>query len=340
MKRAARTVGDLSEFALIGRETGGASPAPAAGRVLLGVGDDAALLAPPPGAEVVATCDALVEGVHFRRAWSAPGDVGWKALAVNVSDLGAMGAQPLACLLTAALPADLPLRWLDGFYRGLAECAARYGCPLVGGDTVRSPAGIALTVTAFGSVPAGAAVRRSGARAGDLLCVTGVLGSAAGGLAWLQAGRRLVPAARDLVARHQRPAPPVAAGVALREADLPTAMLDLSDGLASDLQRLRDAGGLGAEVDAARLPIADAARQAAARLGAEPVEWALHGGEDFELLFLVPPERFPEVPPILGPLGVTATIIGRIGGRSVRLRRPDGRREPLRPRGFAHFAPG
>ncbi len=333
----------LGEFGLIdrlARQLSGHPVAPAAGSVALGIGDDAALLSLPPGSELVTTIDAVVEEVHFRRDWSRPEDVGWKSLAVSVSDLGAMGARPLAAVVSLALPADVPVRWVDRFYRGLAECAAAYGCPLVGGDTVRAPRHLAISVAALGSVPAGRAVCRDGARDGDLVCVTGVLGDSGAGLALLEAEARKRAADAPLYAAHRRPHPPVAAGAVLAEAGLPTAMMDLSDGLASDLARLSARSGLGAVVATDRLPVSDAAREAARRLGKDPLHWALHGGEDYQLLFTVPEARWPEVPPVLGPLGVVATKVGRIGGRGVRLEDASGKRRPLRPGGFAHFTGG
>jgi thiamine-monophosphate kinase len=391
----------IGEFGLIARLAGlVAGTRSAAGEVTLGIGDDAALLGLPPGTELVATIDGLIEEVHFRRDWTKPEELGWKALAVNVSDLGAMGARPLGCMVTLAVPAATPVRWIERLYRGLAECAAAYGCPLVGGDTVRAPTHLALSVAALGTVRAGKVVRRSGAQAGDLVCVTGVLGDSGAGLALLEAGRGqpresavqllgdvssgsatpgeedrerglesaaearrsrdsgkmpkageetgggFTPSARvagkryaPLVEWHRTPRPPVAAGAMLAETGLATAMMDLSDGLASDLGHLARASGVGALVEAERLPISDAARRAARELGVDPVEWALYGGEDYQLLFTVRPERFAEVPPVLGPLRVAATIVGRIGGRGVRLR-SGGRTAALRPRGFKHFSEG
>ncbi|MFN3648979.1 MAG: thiamine-phosphate kinase [Armatimonadota bacterium] len=312
---------------------------PAAGSLPLGIGDDAAVLRLPPDRDLVATIDALVEETHFRRDWSRPEELGWKALAVNVSDLGGMGARPLGALVTLAAPADTPVRWIDRLYRGLAECAARYGCPVVGGDTVKASRQIALSVAALGSVPTGRAVTRGGASAGDLVCVTGVLGESGAGLALLEQGSsRGLTGFKPLLDWHRRPEPPVEAGAVLAERGLATAMLDLSDGLASDLRHLCRRSGAGARVEAARLPISDATRRAAAELGRDPHHFALHGGEDYQLLFTVPPDRFAEVPPALGPLGVTATIVGAVTRRGITLVQPDGRTEPLRPKGFAHFA--
>lgn len=335
----------LGEFGLIDRlervlAKAGASPA--AGAVSLGIGDDAALLQPPPGTEVVATIDAVIEEVHFRRDWSKPADVGWKSLAVNVSDLNGMGARPLAALVSIALPADLPPSWIENCYRGLAKCAAEYGCPLVGGDTVRAPRHLAISVTALGTVAESKAVLRSGAQPGDLLCVTGVLGSSAAGYELLSRKVRRRQEHASLLEAHRRPHPPRLAGAVLAEAGIPTAMLDLSDGLASDLQHLSHRSGVGVTVEADRLPISDAVRRTTERLELDPTALALHGGEDYELLFTIPPDRWTEVPPTLGPLGVVATVIGRVetavGRRGVSLFGADGRRQPLRAQGFTHFA--
>lgn len=301
------------------------------------MGDDAAVLRLPPDSELVATIDALVEGVHFRCDWSQPEDLGWKALAVNVSDLGGMGARPVSALLTLSLPEDTPVEWVDRLYRGLRDCSAAYGCPVVGGDTVRSRSGITLSVAALGAVPAGKAVTRAGARAGDLVCVTGTLGDSGAGLALLERGEPVAKELQGPVAWHMRPRPPVEAGAVLAELGLATAMMDLSDGLASDLRQIAGRSGVGAEVEVERLPISDAARQAALDLGADPARWALYGGEDYQLLFMVSPERFAEVSPALGPLGVTATIVGRVAGRGLTLCTEDGRRIPLSPQGFHHF---
>jgi len=310
---------------------------PAHGSVTVPIGDDASVLALPPGRELVATIDALVEDVHFRRGWSKPEELGWKALAVNLSDLGAMGARPLGAVVTVALPAETPVRWVDRLYEGLAECAAAYGCPVVGGDTVRCPEGITLSIAALGSVPAGKAVTRAGARPGDLVCVTGVLGDSAAGLALLQRRSRVPGKYASLTGWHVRPSPPVEAGAVLAERGLATAMIDLSDGLASDLRHVTKRSGVGAKVSAERLPISDAARRAGEALRVEATEWALHGGEDYQLLFTVDAERFPEVPPALGPLGVTATVVGEITRRGLALVGPDGRSTRLEPAGFQHF---
>ncbi|MBI3911363.1 MAG: thiamine-phosphate kinase [Armatimonadetes bacterium] len=331
--------GLIERLAVLVRDT---EQLPAAGRVVLGVGDDASVLELPPDRQLVATVDALVEDVHFRRPTTSPEDLGWKALAVNVSDLGAMGARPLAALLTLALPPSGAVEWVERLYSGLAEAARRYRCAIAGGDTVRSPDRIAVTVTALGSVPSGRAIRRSGARAADLVCVTGVLGQSAAGLALLEAGQtpESAPEFGALLRAHRRPEPPVEAGVALADAGLPTAMIDLSDGLVSDLEHIVRQSGVGARVVKERLPISLATRQAAESLGVDPHTWVLHGGEDYGLLFTIPPDRFARVPPLLAPLGVVATIVGEMGGTDLLIEEEDGTAVALVRAGFQHFAVG
>jgi thiamine-monophosphate kinase len=338
----------LGEFGLIDREAGrlGRVPVqPARGEVVLGIGDDAAVVALPGGSHLVSTIDALIEGVHFRRDWSSAADVGWKALAANVSDLGAMGARPVAAVITLALPKELPPAWVDGLYAGLAECAAVHGCPIVGGDTVRSPGPVAISVAAHGAAPEGQTVTRSGARSDDLLCVTGVVGDSAAGLAILERslgrGGKIRKSERSLVEWHRRPRPPVAAGAALAEAGIPTAMLDLSDGIASDLAHICRRSRVGARVELERLPISHAARGAASGSGADPTDWALHGGEDFQLLLTLGADRFQDAIAVLGPLGVTLTRLGVITrAAGVRAIDAQGKATPLRPRGFSHFGSG
>jgi thiamine-monophosphate kinase len=335
--------GDLGEFRLIERlrvVLGTAGASPGHGAVRLGIGDDAAVLAADPGREWVVTSDTLVEAVHFRRDWTSPVDLGWKALAVNVSDLGAMGATPLGALVTAAVPADLEVEWLEALYQGLGACAAEYGCPVVGGDTVRSPQGVMLTVSALGTLPAGAAVTRAGARPGDLICVTGTLGDSAAGLALLLAGRTAAsdPEFAPLFAAHLRPRPPIRAAAGLACAGV-TAMMDLSDGLASDLARLSERSGVGARVLEDRLPISLRARDAAEALGVDPAEWALRGGEDYELLFTVPPAAFHALPPLLAAFRVVATRIGALVAGERTLVREDGSEVALGEPAFTHFPP-
>jgi thiamine-monophosphate kinase len=301
---------------------------PIGGRgVVVGPGDDAAVLRPAPGEDLVATVDAVVEGVHFD-ARSTPADVGWKALAVNLSDLAAMGARPLAALVALGLPPDPPLATLRGLARGLGACAREHGLPVVGGNVTRSPA-LSVTVTALGAVPEGRAVLRSGARPGDLVAVTGTLGDAALGLA---------PGAPAALARRQRrPTPRVRAGLAL--AGLVRAAVDVSDGFVQDLGHLCRASGVGALVAAADLPLSPAYRRAARRL---PDPWApaLAGGEDYELVVAFAPARLHAVQAAAARARTPLTVVGRfVRGGAIRVLGPDG--EPVAvPPGHDHLRAG
>lgn len=304
--------------------------------VHLGIGDDAAVLAVPVGHELVVAVDTLVDGVHFPRGTGAA-DLGWKALAVNLSDLAAMGASPAWVVLALTLP-SLPRTqaeaFVDGLADGFAQLAGMHRIALVGGDTTRGP--LSLSVTAHGLVPAGCALRRDGAQIGDAILVTGTLGDAAAGLQHLEVAADDVEEKRRAVLRERlnRPQPRVAAGLALR--GRAHACIDVSDGLWADLGHIASASGVGAEIDAARLPLSsallDTVDDAVAR------ELALSGGDDYELCFTVAPDRVAEVQADLARLGCGATRIGRIvAGDGVRVRGADG--NWIRPtrRGWDHF---
>ncbi len=307
--------------------------------VRLGIGDDAALLAPPSGHLLASSIDTLVEGVHFP-AGTAPEDLGWKALAVNLSDLAAMGATPAWALLALTLPAA-DARFVERFADGFAELARLHSLALVGGDTTQGP--LSISVAVHGFVPAAAALTRAGARAGDLLMVTGTLGDAAAGLACLDRQHPRADALlaapngtrEALLARLHRPTPRVAAGQALR--GVASACIDVSDGLLADLGHLCTAGGVGAEIDAATLPLSSALLTLfddEARLG-----FALAGGDDYELCFSVAPERAGAATADLARLGCGVTRIGRIvAAPGVRVRGADGRELAPPRRGYEHFA--
>ena len=266
----------LGEFDLIERFFRRASPRD---DVLLGVGDDAALLEVPPGQALVAATDTLVEGRHFLAG--APAEsVGHQALAVNLSDLAAMGADPAWALLSLSLP-DADADWLQRFSDGLFALAGRHGVALVGGDTVRGPR--VVTITALGFVPPALALRRDGARPGDVMYVSGWLGEAAAGLATLKSGAMAV-SSDQLVHRYLFAEPRVALGRALR--GRATAAMDVSDGLLGDLGKLCAASGAGARLDLERLPVS--AELARRYTPAQCELFALHGGDDYELLFTLP----------------------------------------------------
>jgi thiamine-monophosphate kinase len=286
-RRMAQILSDLGEFGLIARVTA-ALRRPAAPD--LGPGDDAAVLSLPAGHQVLATTDLLVEGTHFRLDWSSPEDVGAKAAAQSCADVAAMGGRPFALLVGLTAPPTLPVAVADGLMAGLEDEAGRAGAHVVGGDVVRADA-LTVSVTALGSVPAGSAVLRSGARPGDAVAVVGRLGSSAAGLALLEHGDpALVERFADLVAAHRRPTPAYADAVAAREAGV-TSMIDTSDGFAADLGHVLAASGVGAEVDARLLPRHPDLVAAAAALGCDPDVWVTSGGEDhaFVVTGVAPP---------------------------------------------------
>lgn len=288
--------------------------------VALGIGDDAALLRPAPGCELVQSTDALVEDVHFLPG-SAPRSLGHRALAVNLSDLAAMGATPAWALLSLTLP-RLDESWLGEFARGLAHLAREHEVALVGGNLSRGP--LTITVHLTGQVPQGTALRRSGARPGDELWVSGSLGDAAQGLVLRRAEGRAqaLPPDADgdaawLCARFEYPSPRVALGVGLRK--LASACIDLSDGLLADLPRLAAASGCGAELDIESLPLSPALLAVSGDLAWQQ---ALAGGEDYELCFTARAERAPQLQELGAAVGVPLCRCGRVReGSGVELRR-------------------
>ena len=281
------TLADLGETALIERiasrvRAAGADRAPG-GRIAVGIGDDAAAWR-ADGLQVITT-DAMVEGEHFRASTSSWADVGWKAWVSNVSDVAAMGAQPVAGLVALGLPPSFPLCGLDALYDGMLEACAAYGTALAGGDIVSSPTAF-VSVTMTGAC-GGAPLARSAGRAGDALCVTGPLGASRGGLLLLECGLPPDSAARrSLMEAHRRPTARVDAGLALRRLGVRCAM-DVSDGLAADVRKLARASGLAARVWTDRIPVADALAE---EYGDDAPRLAVEGGEDYELLFAAPPE--------------------------------------------------
>jgi thiamine-monophosphate kinase len=301
--------------------------------VILGIGDDAAILHPPAGQELALTTDTLVEGRHFPPG-TEPESLGHKALAANLSDLAAMGAEPAWFLLSLTLP-QADESWLTAFARGLHTLAGRFQIQLVGGNTTRGP--LSISITACGFVPIGQALTRRGARPGDRVYVTGTLGDAALAL-WIENGRQpLFMAEHERVtARLNRPEPRIAAGIALR--GFATAAIDISEGLAADLGHVLEASGVGARVTLAGLPLSATYRELQARrdIGWEP---ALAGGDDYELCFTVPASREPELKKRSTAFGCPVTDIGEIvAGIGLCLVAPDGSDYPLVRAGYDHFA--
>jgi thiamine-monophosphate kinase len=307
------------------------------------IGDDAAVLEPSAGTMLLATTDLLVENVHFRRRWAEPADIGWKAMAVNVSDVAAMGGTPRWALVALACPDGTGCDEVEAFYEGALALCDAYGVVIVGGDTSSSPAGWTVNVTLLGE--AVAPLLRSTARPGDVVAVTGALGRAAAGLTVLERERApggIPPATlAEVTDAHLRPRPRVAEGRWLGGAGGVTAMMDLSDGIATDLPRLVAESGTGATVDLRHLPVADAARAVAAALDHDPIAWATGGGEDYELLLTCERGAFERLRAGLRTaLGTALTAVGEIRtGHGVRWRDTDGR-DAVVTAGFEHFSRG
>jgi thiamine-monophosphate kinase len=287
--------------------------------VVVGIGDDCAVLRRASGDDLLVTTDLLLEGRHFARD-AAPEDVGWKALAVSISDVAAMGGRPEHAVVAVALRREQTGDYADGLTRGVLRCASAYGCSLVGGDTNATDGPAVVCVTLTGGVPRGRAVLRSGARPGDAVCVTGALGG-------------------SLAGRHLRVTPRVAEAAALVAGGEVHAMIDLSDGFSSDLGHVLDASGVGAEIRADRVPVhADAVRLSATD-GRSPLEHALHDGEDFELCFTVPADRAAR----LVADGLAGTPVAHVGtitaARAFVIRdAEDGPARPMNRGGYDHFA--
>jgi thiamine-monophosphate kinase len=310
--------------------------------VLIGPGDDAAMVHAPRGARLLLTTDLLAEGVHFRRLWARPADLGWKLAAVNASDIAAMGGRPLWALLALALPPGLDRSFAAGLARGLRAAARCFGFTLVGGDTCASASGIFLSLTLAG-VAGPRPLTRDGAQPDDQIFVTGHVGASALGFAALErhGSGLLPPPLRRCARRHLHPEPRLAFGAALAGTGLAHSALDVSDGISRDLGRLCAASRVGAEVQADWLPVLPSTTRAARLLDRDPGAAALHGGEEYELLFTARPHDERRVFALGKRLGLRVTAIGRILPRreGVSVIGSDGRRRPLTPQGWEHFSP-
>jgi thiamine-monophosphate kinase len=324
---------DLGEFELIRRFfLRPSAPRAAQPGVVLGIGDDAAVLALPPEAELVAAVDTLVAGRHFPESTDAR-SIGHRALAVNLSDVAAMGATPAWATLALTLP-SVNAAWLERFSAGLLNLADANGVALVGGDTTRGP--LTVSVQILGHVPRGTALRRSGAGEGDLLVVTGTLGDAGAGLALVTGPPEAAVgvAGLALIQRFDYPTPRVQFGVAAR--GIATAAMDLSDGLVGDLPKLARASGLAAHVAVERLPLSDALRTAVPLTQAH--DWALAAGDDYELLLAVPAPRLAELEAVAARLNLRLTAVGELRAGSGVTWSLNGRDFLPVSRGYDHFA--
>jgi thiamine-monophosphate kinase len=346
----------MNEFDFIKKIRGLAEDREASSGLVRGIGDDAAVLKSFAGSDVVVSTDLLVEDVDFRRETTPPNLLGHKALAVSLSDIAAMGARPRWALLSIGVPSDVwDSKFLDSFYDAFFQLAARYGVALIGGDVSRTPEKIVIDSIAIGECLPEREVFRSGAQPGDQIFVTGFLGDAAAGLRLIERGARLhgptttetLPSTigeqenelhplDHLLLRQLRPEPRVGWGLLIGEQQLATAMIDISDGLSSDLHHLCTESKVGALIDASRIPIDPLVTELSGRRALDPLMLALHGGEDFELLFTVGPENVGKLPTRVD--GVSLTRIGEIRAASEGLRISEGSRTwNLEPGGWQHF---
>lgn len=319
-------------------------PEPAKGTVV-GVGDDAAVLETEPGTRLLVSSDMMVEGIHFSLDWMTLQDVGFKAVSAAVSDIAAMGGSPRHVLVSVGVPrGGASAEAAGALYDGVAEACGRYGVDVVGGDTVASPERWVIDVLVLGEAEPGLVMTRAGGRPGDLLVVTGSLGGAAAGLDWLRGGGRQVVTTPEerwvLLDMHRRPVAQVEMGRILAACGA-TACDDVTDGLAAELRELHRAGGFGFFVESGRIPIHPAVRNYALRRGLDPVQWALFGGEDYQLLACLPPGRLATAQACCRAVGGSLTVIGRVTEDPALLwRNPRGLVEELPEGGYDHFASG
>ena len=317
----------ISRIRNMAQDSGRARGGPAV--ILTGIGDDCAVLRVPREYDTLVTTDFSLEGIHFRRDWHPAEAVAHRCLCRGLSDIAAMGGEPVAAFLSLASPRDLGQRWVDSFMRGLVRLARKYGATVSGGDTAESPGGVLADIIVVGAVPKGTAVLRSGARAGDAIYVSGTLGASAAAVEELERHPegKLNPRS---YARHFHPEPRIELGRILREKQLASAMIDTSDGLSVDLAHICEESGVGAELEADAIPTANVGRPP----HEVDLELALHGGEDYELLFTAPAEK--RIPVRIA--GVPITRIGYIKRqKKILLMHRGGGSSGLPPRGWEHF---
>ena len=312
--------------------------------VLLGIGDDAAVIKTTSGKDLIACCDLMVEGVHFRTEWAPPRLLGRKALAVNLSDVAAMGGVPKYAMMSIALPHTCSSEFVDELFEGMLQLADASGVAIIGGDTSSSRDSLFIDVSVIGECESGKAITRGGANIGDRIYVSGSLGASALGLSLLEGGFRLdasqdaSDARRQAVLKHLAPEPQLKLGRAIGEAGLATAMIDISDGLSTDLWHILDESGVGATIHASAIPIAECVGSiASAAASIDPLRLALNGGEEYELLLTAPPAKANVLAGLPDALGVRLTAIGDIvAQRGLQLVR-NGTLESLQPSGYEHL---
>jgi len=331
-------ISDLGEFGLIGRIR--RTYATGTARAPIGIGDDAAALAVSPGMTVLATTDMLLEGVHFDLATTELASLGWKAAAANLSDIAAMGGMPRFALVGLGIPRRFAAEDIAAFYRGFMQLGREHGLQLVGGDTCSSQGGLVISVTVLGEAARKAIVTRAGARPGDRIFVTGTLGDSGAGLEILRNAEwgmgNEKSAVKKLIERHQKPVPRVAWGRKIGLAGAASAMIDVSDGLSSDLGHICEESGVGAEIIADRVPLSKELRRTTG-LRRPALEYALEGGEDYELLFTVPPRKAAALRALRIPAAEIGTVT-KAGG--MRIIDRAGKAKRLAPAGYDHFRAG
>lgn len=312
--------------------------------VLDGIGDDAAILQPPPDRHLLVTTDLLSEGIHFDRRFSGFKEIGYKAAVANLSDIAAMGGIPHSLLVALAIPPSCTASEIQSLYHGLMVPCRTHEVTLIGGDTSSSLKHLLITITMLGWVEMGKALTREGARTGDLLFVSGTLGDAYGGLKILKKRKRqsgpnpLRPHERYLVARHMRPTPRIALGRLLATHQLASSVIDLSDGLSGDIRHICQRSRVGVTIQAEALPLSPQCRRFAREQNKDPVEFALTGGEDYELLFAVPPTKHHSLIRHAQQLPIRLTCIGTIRSHTygIRLQLPDGSTRNIPHTSFEH----
>lgn len=332
-------LGSIGEFALIDRIK---SLVPARqDSLLVGIGDDGAVIRPAAGSVTVAATDMLVEGVHFGLSWHGLADLGRKSLNINISDILVMGAVPRHALLSLALPPTFSVESFDAFISGFMEVCSEVGISLAGGDTSSSPGGLYISVTLLGEAREDSIVRRSGASPGDTVFVTGTLGNSAAGLTLLQSGKCSLDNDDHLflAGRHLNPRPRRDAVGMLIENGLASSMIDISDGLSSELHHIARSSGVGMSIRETSLPYSPALHRHAAARRDSLLDFLLHGGEEYEVCFTVRPEKLATAQHLIALGELDATAIGSVEkGIGVTVEYADGNKVALQPRGFEHFS--
>lgn len=335
MSTQSKTLAEAGEYTFI--EHIRRNMPPEGGGIIRSIGDDCMITEPSGADEVVLhTIDTFVEDVHFKRSFAPFDSIGRRCMSASVSDIAAMAGIPVYSLVSLSMPADLAFDDAIALFTGLQETANRYGCPITGGETTSTPGPVTITVTVIGRAAKGTAVTRQGARPGDSLYVSGCLGDAMAGLAVCEKGMKGYDRLR---LKFLEPDARVALARMLAERFTPTAMIDLSDGLATDIGNICRESGCGARIESQSLPFSDAYRAFAESQGIDPVMFALQSGEDFELLFTVDETVGKPLPDSAAIEGVTITRIGRITGRAdgIKLSLPDGSVETVSGKGYEHF---